>query len=317
VKSTEAHLRLLIREEIGVLSSRREVENTIKEFSPLATVGGVGYMDAWDKHSNEPSAKGLSKLEKIKYVNARYFGDATPIGARTMALDGSSDDSNTFKMDGIIPTISNPAIAAATADFVMPNFVDNPIWLTASIFDPTSASSWPYLIEAWGNYSRQKSVANSLLFLLAVLGIIPLLGGAFRTTRFATSGLKIAQRSERAGEAAFKLGTVTKTFLESSSGWAELVREFHKFGGIKRVAEVAKISGEVDEIYKCLIQAATWIDTNRRALRYINYIIANAKGEVLAILIEKMGGKIVKATQRTLTTAKEIAEEAAEASGSA
>jgi hypothetical protein len=30
-----------------------------------------------------------------------------------------------------------------------------------------------------------------------------------------------------------------------------------------------------------------------------------------------MGGKIVKATQRTLTTAKEIAEEAAEASGRA
>jgi hypothetical protein len=313
VKSTETHLRLLIREEIRVLSSRRDVENTIKEFAPLASIGGVEYMDAWDKHSNEPSAKGLSKLEKIKYVNARYFGDATPTGARAKALDVSSDDSNTFKMDGIIPTISNPAIAAATADFVMPNFVDNPIWLTASIFDPTSASSWPYLIEAWGNYSREKSTSNSLLFLLAVLGVIPLLGSAFRLRRFATTGLKVAQSGAKSSTTANKLSIVTKTFLESTAGWVDFMKAFRSAGGIDEIAKITKLSDEIDDIYDCLIQAAKWIDKNNRNLLYINHIVSNAKDEVLAFLIDKMGGKIVKATERTVATAKEISGEAAEA----
>lgn len=309
MKITETHLRLLIREELRALSSLSG-KHIMNEAAPI--VAAKLYKDAWDAHSSEPSAAGLSTTQKIKYVNARYFGGATQSGARVIAL-GGGDRSSTFKMDGMVPMIANPAVAAATADFVVPSLVNNPIWLAASLFDPTGALSWPYFLNSWGEYSRDRSTTKALILLLSVLGVIPLLGSTFRGTRFATTGLKAVQGSERSAAMSGKLGTVTKTFWETKTTWSEFVSEFYRSGALKGIADAAKFSGDIEELYKGLMQAAKWIDGNKKLLTYLNHVFSNAKGEVLTVLIDKMGGKIINVASRTAMSASDVAEEAASA----
>ncbi len=298
----ESQLRRIVSEELAQLNEQG-----------LLIPSLIG--QARKMYGDEEQAADLGVMDKTKYSLTRATADVSPSAARSYVTSQRPEDASaTFKWDGALPTIANPAVAAATAEFVMPNFINNPIWIVASIFDPTGAMSWPYLVKAWSEYSREKSVVNSLMLLLSLVGCIPLLGSAFRSTRFATTGLKIFQGGVRAESTAGKLGTVVQTFLGSSAKWTELVTEIQKSGALAAaLRQIPNFVGKADDVYDGLLAAAKWVDGNNKILKYLGFIFGNAKGSTLTYLVEKMGGRAAAAAPKVAADATAVATRAATA----
>ena len=277
----ESHLRQIIREAL------HRVDETV--FSVPAA--------AWQMYGNEKSSQGLSTAEKAWYVYARAALDATPAGAREYATGRlEKDDLGAFEWDGIVPKISAAAVGGV-ADLVMPSFVDNDIWRVISFFDPTGAMSWPALFKAWSEYSKDDSSVNGALLLLSVLGVIPLLGSTFQATRFATSGLKLASGADTAAQGVAslpKIKTVVSTFSESGAKWTELVDTMKSSGALRQISSKASEKGvTIDPVvlYGSLRKGAILVDESMSTLKYIAYVVANAKGDLLTAAIERFSGK--------------------------
>lgn len=78
MRISESHLRRIIREEINR-------KNRIETITAVQTSGLM--RETWDIRAilNEPSIKGLSVADQIKYIAARTLGDATETGAKAIA----------------------------------------------------------------------------------------------------------------------------------------------------------------------------------------------------------------------------------------
>ena len=272
---SESKLRRIIREEL-VLTS--------EEVLP---------------YSGEKSAQGLGTWDQAKYSASRAFLGANPTGARAMATGTGAQIPNTLALRGGVPTIADPAVAAAVSSFVTPKLVDNPIWAIASAFDPTGAMSWPGLIKAWGDYSRQPSGLSGALLLMAILGVIPMVGSAVKGAKLLTFGSKMLRTTATVADAATmagKLRSVTSIFASAESSAAAIVAEMKASGLLTQLAQMMSKSGtnvvEV-ELHNALTTAAKVIDANSKVTKYINYVISNSKDNVLSAAVEKMAGKNV------------------------
>lgn len=209
-----------------------------------------------------------------------------------------SDDTSTFTIDSRGVPVMNRAVAAEMERWFAP-VDDSVLFSAASIFDPTGFMSWPQFYRAWARYSQNSSAVNAILMILSLLGCVPLMGSAFKATKFATTFIKSQKILSTATDLTNlgKLKAIGKAFSETSAKWVELVDSLTPASDeiarvIKQAVPESTITGKA--LVEQTRRAAEVVDGYSKHIKHISHVVDNAKGEVQQFLLGRFAPDATK-----------------------